>query len=67
MDIESDDSYKNLAFTFVEKKLTFSGESVRIGDRIKFVVNSCDEADFNKNTTGTDYYTLDSDKSITLL
>lgn len=61
------EEYPNLAFTFVEKKLTYRGEAVRPGDRVKFVESSCEEPDFNKDVTGLDYYTLDEEMSVSLL
>ena len=66
VDIETDE-YANLAFTFVEKELRFSGASVSVGDRVKYVVSSCDEPDFNQDTTGLEYYTLDESMAVKLL
>ena len=64
--VSADDGYLNLAFSYVNKEMTFSGSSVQAGDRVKYVVNSCDEDDYNKAVTGLDYYTLEADKKVVL-
>ena len=64
--ISANDGYSNLAFSYVTKTMSFSGSSVQEGDRVKYVVNSCNEDDYNKAVTGLDYYTLGAAKSLEL-
>lgn len=60
------DNIYGTAFTYVTKDLVFSGNSVQAGDRVKYVKNSCDESDFNMETTNMEYYTLDASLSLNL-